>query len=115
MPCNAGPKKKKQKAPPPRKPYWTYQSVDDIEIRVGRGASDNDQLSCSPEHRDGRDWWMHVAGCPGSHVVIRSQDDDLPEETVRDAAALTAKYSKAPQKGKIRVSLVRCRQVGYHP
>ena len=56
---------------------------------------------------------MHVAGCPGSHVVIRSQDDDLPEETVRDAAALTAKYSKAPQKGKVRVSLVRCRQVGH--
>jgi hypothetical protein len=54
---------------------------------------------------------MHAAGFPGSHVVIRSQEDDIPEETIRDAAALSAKYSKAPQKGKVGVNLVRCRQV----
>eukprot|EP00873_Tetraselmis_striata_P000006 jgi/Tetstr1/420270/TSEL_000139.t1 len=110
-----GPKKPKGKKPPPRKPYWIYSSVDDIEIRVGRGASDNDSLSCSPAHRDGQDWWMHVAGHPGSHVVVRSHDDDVPMETMQDAAALAAKFSKAPQQGKVAVNVVRCRQVSKPP
>eukprot|EP00968_Pinguiococcus_pyrenoidosus_P023745 scaffold3978_cov291-Pinguiococcus_pyrenoidosus.AAC.7 len=42
-------------------------------------------------------WWMHVSGCPGSHVVICSEEDDLPDaqpQVLRDAALLTAKYSK---------------------
>jgi hypothetical protein len=44
-----------------------------------------------------QDWWLHVAGHPGSHVVIRSHDNNLPlalPETLRDAAALAAKHSK---------------------
>lgn len=61
-----GPKKVKGKPLPPRKPYHIYTGLDGLEIRVGRGASDNDELSCNPEHRDGADWWMHVAGCAGS-------------------------------------------------
>jgi len=88
-----GPKKAKGKKPSPRKPYWTFVSADGIQIRVGRAASDNDVLSCNPEHRDGQDWWMHAAMCPGSHVVIRSHAD-LPSETITDAAVLAAKYSK---------------------
>jgi len=110
-----GPKKVKGKAPPPRKPYWVYTSADGIEIRVGRGASDNDLLSCNPEHRDGPDWWMHVAGYPGSHIVIRCHDNDVPMETLTDAATLAAKYSKGPQKGKVGVNVVRCRQVSKPP
>ena len=53
------------------------------EIRVGKGAGDNDKLSLEPEHRDGHDWWLHAAGCPGSHVVIRAEtvgSEELPRE-----------------------------------
>jgi predicted ribosome quality control (RQC) complex YloA/Tae2 family protein len=113
-----GPKKPKGKAPPPRKPYSIYTSADGIEIRVGRGASDNDQLSCDPEHRDGADWWLHVSGCAGSHIVIRSHDNNLPDsfgETLKDAAVLAVVNSKAAQSGKVPVSLVRCRQVSKPP
>lgn len=87
-----GPKKKKgPKTSAPRKPYWTYKSIDGVDIRVGRKSEDNDELSCNPEHRDPADWWMHAAGCPGSHVVIRYQDSDLPRETMIDAAVLSAR------------------------
>jgi hypothetical protein len=92
-----GPKKQKQAPAAPRIPFIAYPSKDGIEIRVGRGSADNDKLSCDPAFRDGPDWWMHVAGHPGSHVVIRSHADDLPSsapETIKDAAALDAKYSK---------------------
>jgi hypothetical protein len=34
------------------------------------------------EYTDSADWWMHVAGCAGSHVVIRCHDDQLPEVSI---------------------------------
>ena len=110
-----GPKKIKAKAPTgPRKPYLVYSGSNGIEIRVGRGASDNDELSCNPAHRDGPDWWLHVAGVPGSHVVIRSHDDLLPEkypEALLDAALLAVINSKGSQSGRVPVTFTRCRFV----
>ena len=41
--------------------------------------------------------WLHVANNPGSHVVIRSVDDNLPTlypETLKDAALLAGVNSK---------------------
>jgi predicted ribosome quality control (RQC) complex YloA/Tae2 family protein len=97
-----------------RVPYRRYFSFQNIEIRVGKKAEDNDELSCSPLHRDGRDWWMHASGCPGSHVVIRSHDETLPEEVVQDAASMAALQSKC-QGGVVKVSLTRCRDVKKPP
>jgi len=109
-----GSKKEKGKAPPPRKPYNEYTSADNITIRVGRGANDNDELTCNPEYRDNDDWWLHVSGYPGSHVVIRYTSDDLLEkykETLYDACVLAAINSKAPQNGRVPVTLTRPRHI----
>lgn len=109
-----GPPKQKAVSTGPRMPYFTYDSADGIEIRVGRRAEDNDELSCNPKYRDNNEWWLHASGYAGSHVVIRSTDDDLPEKfatTVSDAALLAAVNSKAPQKGRVPVNLTRCRYV----
>eukprot|EP00601_Ochromonadales_sp_CCMP2298_P004119 CAMPEP_0173170450 /NCGR_PEP_ID=MMETSP1141-20130122/1241_1 /TAXON_ID=483371 /ORGANISM="non described non described, Strain CCMP2298" /LENGTH=365 /DNA_ID=CAMNT_0014092339 /DNA_START=139 /DNA_END=1238 /DNA_ORIENTATION=- len=77
-----GPTKVKGKpSTEPRKPYFTYTSAEGVEIRVGRRAEDNDELSCNPEFRDSTNWWMHSAGFPGSHVVIRTDKDDFPSQT----------------------------------
>jgi hypothetical protein len=97
-----------------RLPYRRYYSFGGVEIRVGKQAEDNDELTCSPLHRDGADWWMHAAGCPGSHVVIRSHDQQLPEEVVQDAAALAARQSKC-NTAVIKVSLTRCRDITKPP
>ena len=50
------PKKDKTITPGPRKPYYPYKSLDNIIIRVGREAPDNDLLSCSPKYRDPNHW-----------------------------------------------------------
>jgi len=39
---------------------------------------------------------MHVSGCPGAHVVVCHQGDQLPKETKRDAAVLAIYHSQAP-------------------
>lgn len=93
-----------------RLPYRRFYAEDGTEIRVGKQATDNDQLSCNPKYRDGSDWWMHASGCPGSHIVIRCGDQNLNDELVMDAAALSARHSKCAT-ATIKVSLTRCRDV----
>jgi len=107
-----GPTKKKgpRSSESDRKPYRRYYSFSNTEIRVGKKAEDNDELTLSPKHRDGTDWWMHASGCPGSHVVIRCHDQNLHEEVVQDAAALAARQSKC-QGSVIKVSLTRCKDI----
>jgi hypothetical protein len=95
----------------PRKPYKRYYSQDKTEIRVGKKAEDNDELSLT--HRDGTDWWMHASGCPGSHVVIRNSDPT--NDVVQDAAALAARQSKCNASGVVQVSMTQCRNVKKPP
>lgn len=98
----------------PRLPYLIYRSSDALEIRVGRKAEDNDVLSCDQAYRDDDDWWFHVAGSSGSHVVIRSHEDGLPDKyprTLREAAYLAAINSKAPRGKRTAVTCTRCKYV----
>jgi predicted ribosome quality control (RQC) complex YloA/Tae2 family protein len=106
-----GPKKQKAQASSgPRRPYFAYLSTDgsNCEIRVGRTSEDNDLVSLDPTNSPD-EYWMHAAGCPGSHVVIKSTNPS--EQTFTDAALLAIKFSKANQRGRAKVSLVKCRQV----
>lgn len=84
-----------------RIPYREYISKSGIRILVGKGAKDNDLLTF--QHANGLDWWLHVKGFPGSHVVIKSQEPD--EETIQDALQLALKHSKA--KGECEVALTQ--------
>ena len=37
------------------------------------------------------DWWFHVRGMPGSHVLLRSRDGEEPDrQTLKAAAAIAA-------------------------
>jgi predicted ribosome quality control (RQC) complex YloA/Tae2 family protein len=104
----------REKDVPPRKPYFSYYTKNNTEIRVGRRAIDNDELSCNPLHRDSQDWWMHASGCPGSHIVIRCHDNSLDDDVIMDAASLAARQSKCTG-AIINVSLTRCRDVKKPP
>jgi predicted ribosome quality control (RQC) complex YloA/Tae2 family protein len=88
-----------------------FVSPDGWVILVGRTAEDNDVLSlklASP-----RDFWLHVSGDSGSHVVIRNPEGAVrpPRETVRYAAGLAAGYSKARHGGQVSVHLATCADV----
>lgn len=85
-----------------------FLSPDGMIVLVGKSASDNDLLSLqlgAPE-----DFWMHVSGESGSHVVVRNPDrlDRLPRDTLRFAAGLAAGYSKARNARRATVHLARC-------
>lgn len=86
-------------------------SPDGFIVLVGRTATDNDILSLKLGAPN--DFWLHVSGESGSHVVVRNPDglDHLPRTTLRFAAALAAGYSKARNAGRVTVHIARCADV----
>lgn len=86
----------------------TYISRDGIQIKVGENAKENDSLTLSSYPRE---WWMHVDGGSGSHVIICHEENTIPKETKRDAAALVVHHSKPMNTKMSRVNLVRVDQV----
>ena len=113
--------RERERAPAPSDPeagIWRGRSVarrfvspDGMTVLVGRTAEDNDILT----FRLGapRDAWLHVAGESGSHVVVRNPESlpRLPRETLRFAAALAARYSKARRGGRVAVHAATCADV----
>jgi predicted ribosome quality control (RQC) complex YloA/Tae2 family protein len=84
--------------------------MDGHEIVVGLSARTNDWLSL--REASPRDLWLHAAGVPGSHVIIRQRDDDIPQPVVRRAAELAAFHSKARKAGgKVEVHVCRAADV----
>ena len=84
-----------------------FVSPDGMTVLVGKAAADNDTLSlrlCEPW-----DFWFHLAGDSGSHVVVRNPErlERLPRETERYAAELAAGYSKARNAGRVAVHACR--------
>jgi predicted ribosome quality control (RQC) complex YloA/Tae2 family protein len=88
-----------------------FESPDGFEVLVGRTARDNDALTFHIASQ--RDFWLHVAGCPGSHVIVRNPEglESLPRETLRFAAALAARHSKARDAGQVSVHVAQVKDV----
>lgn len=79
-------------------------------VLAGRTDSDNDRLSVKLARPN--DWWFHVRGMPGSHVVLRSREGEEPDrDTLERAAAIAAWHSKARAGGTVAVSCTQARFV----
>ena len=91
-----------------RLPYWTFR-FGEWEIRVGRSARDNDELTLRHSHL--RDMWLHAQGVSGSHVVIRNAGRPVPKDILEDAARIAAQYSKSKTSSTAAVHAVERRYV----
>ena len=77
---------------------------------VGKSDADNDFLSLKMAKPN--DFWFHLRGMPGSHVVLRAKPNEDPgRETLKCAAAVAAFHSKARSGGVVSVSCTRARYV----
>jgi len=101
---------RKRAEPAPRLPYRIFEASRGSEIRVGRSARDNDDLTF--RHAKGSDLWLHTADAPGSHVVLvlRKGADPDSEELI-DAAHLAAHYSPMRDAGRVRVHVAHRKEV----
>ncbi|MFI5358872.1 MAG: NFACT family protein [Halanaerobiales bacterium] len=85
-------KRKPKEADQVQAPYKFISSAG-YEILVGKNNRQNDNLSRKIARKN--DLWLHVKDLPGSHVIIRRKDkEEIPVETIKEAAILAAYYSK---------------------
>jgi predicted ribosome quality control (RQC) complex YloA/Tae2 family protein len=86
----------------PALPYRSYRSSGGLEIRVGRGARHNDDLTF--HHSAPDDVWLHARDNAGAHVVLRwPGPGNPPARDLAEAATLAALHSKARTSGSAPV------------
>lgn len=92
------------------RPYRTVR-LDGFDVLVGRGDAENDLLTFEVAAPD--DVWMHVAGTPGSHVVVRNPDalPAMPGRVLERAAQLAGWYSKSRHARRVEVHACRAADV----
>ena len=82
------------------KPFH-YVSSDGFDIYVGKNNYQNDELTF--QFANGNDWWFHAKGMPGSHVVLRCNNREVPDRSMEEAASLAAYYSRGREQDKVEI------------
>ncbi len=91
---------------PPPPPYRRYTSSGGIEIRVGRGARRNDELTFHHSRPD--DVWLHARHAAGAHVIMRwAHPERPPAADLEEAAVMAANHSGARGSGQVPVDWTR--------
>jgi predicted ribosome quality control (RQC) complex YloA/Tae2 family protein len=89
---------------------FRYELPGGWTVLAGRTDQDNDRLSLKIAGPN--DWWFHVRGMPGSHVVLQVPAGEEPDNaTVKAAAAIAAWHSKKREARQVGVSCTRARYV----
>ena len=86
-----------------------YISSDGYDIYVGKNNIQNDELTFS--FANGGDWWFHAKGAPGSHVIVKTNGDELPDRTFEEAGRLAAYYSKNRGSDKVEIDYIEKKHV----
>jgi predicted ribosome quality control (RQC) complex YloA/Tae2 family protein len=101
---------KQEKDKSRRARFFEYVLPGDWVVLAGRTDADNDYLSVVAAKP--QDWWFHVRGLAGSHVILRAKLDQEPDrKTLKAAAAIAAFHSKARSGGTVAVSVTQARHV----
>lgn len=90
------------------KPFH-YQSSDGFDIYVGKNNYQNDELTF--KFAIGNDWWFHAKGIPGSHVIVKTNGKELPDQTFEEAARLAAHYSRGKGQEKVEIDYTEKKNV----
>lgn len=100
----------KEKMEKKQLPYLEYQSSTGLLIWVGKNAKANDRMTFTLAN--GSDWWLHVQGIPGSHIIIRTLKGRDPDpETIADALQLALYFSKAKEQQEADICLTQRKYV----
>ena len=86
-----------------------YISSDGYHMYVGKNNLQNDELTFS--FASGNDWWFHVKQAPGSHVIVKTGGDELPDSTFEEAGRLAAYYSSMRGGEKVEIDYVEKKHV----
>lgn len=98
-------KGKTKKAKEYKKELTTYVSSKGHEIIVGKNNLQNDMLTFKIGKKE--DYWFHAKDMPGSHVIIRTNGDELDDSEYVEAARVAAFYSKGKNSGFVEIDYTK--------
>lgn len=74
--------------------------VEGFKVLAGRNNAENDKLTFSANRTD---IWLHAKDYHSSHVIIETENRDVPDAVIKVSAEITAYYSKGRAGGKTEV------------
>lgn len=83
--------KKKETKEKKSKPLH-FISSDGFDIYVGKNNKQNEELTL--KFASNSDMWLHTKSIPGSHVIIKTNGNEVPDRTLNEGALLACYYSK---------------------
>jgi predicted ribosome quality control (RQC) complex YloA/Tae2 family protein len=87
-----------------------FKSIDGLQILVSRNQRENERLTFTIGR--GNDYWLHVLGWPGPHVVVRKpREGEASGEALLDAAHLAVYFSKLRGADRADVTYTQCKNV----
>ena len=97
------PRAKRPELPAKLQPRRLVTTEDNWPVLIGRTNEGNDHLTLHMARPE--DYWFHVHGTPGSHVVLRrgKGKNEPSRRTLEEVASWTAFYSQARTAGKVSV------------
>ena len=90
-------------------PPLRFESTDGFPIFVGRNNRQNEELTFKSARKD--DIWLHASKVHGSHVIIACAGQNVPDDTITQAAQLAAHYAETTGGQNIPVDVTPVRQV----
>ncbi len=90
------------------KPFH-YLSSDGFHLYVGKNNFQNDDLTF--KFASGGDWWFHAKQMPGSHVILKTEGQEVPDRAFEEAARLAAYYSKGREQDKVEIDYIQKKHV----
>ncbi len=82
-----------------------YLSSDGFRMYVGRNNYQNDEVSFKIGASG--DWWFHAKNAPGSHVIVKTGGQELPDRAFEEAASLAAYYSSQRSAPKVEIDYTK--------
>ncbi|WMJ84396.1 Rqc2 family fibronectin-binding protein [Oscillospiraceae bacterium LTW-04] len=104
----SGKKKQEQKLLP-----LQYRSSDGFLILSGRNNLQNERLTLKDSRKT--DIWFHTQKIAGSHTVIVTEGQEVPNRTLTEAAVIAAVNSKARNSAKVPVDYTTIKNVKKQP
>ncbi|MBO5460546.1 MAG: NFACT family protein [Ruminococcus sp.] len=86
-----------------------YLSSDGYHIYVGKNNLQNEELTF--HFAVGNDWWFHAKQAPGSHVIVKTNGEELPDRTFEEAGKLAAYYSSMRGTEKVEIDYIEKKHV----
>lgn len=101
--------KKNNRKQPKLLPPKEFKSSDGFTIFVGRNNRQNDKLTLKTARN--YDMWLHTKDIPGSHVIIVSDNREITDTAIMEAASLAAYNSKAKDSAQVPVDYTLVKNV----